>query len=179
VSGLAGRTLARVRTLEALLLLVLIGVAKRAVPMRFWSFLLGRPRAVPADWRGRAVERLGRTGPAGPAERVVVTAIRRAGRRLPWSPSCLAEAGAGQVMLRRRHRAGVVVIGLRPGAGAGAPAHAWLLGPSGPLLGAAASAGFTPVTVFQVESGVRAEDVPLQPAVSGGEGPARRSAGPS
>ena len=164
MSGLAVRTLGRLRTTEALLLLLLVGAAKRAVPMRYWSFLLGRPRAVPGDWRGRAVERLARTGPATGRERVVVQAIRRAGRRLPWSPSCLAEAVAGQVMLRRRGGAGVVVIGLRPGAGDGSSAHAWLLGPSGPLLGAAASAGFTPVTVFETDAGVRAEDIPLEPA---------------
>jgi hypothetical protein len=152
------------RTTEALLLLLLVGGVKRVAPMRYWAFLLGRPRPVPGDWRGRAVERLARTGPASGRERLVVQAVHRAGRRLPWRPSCLAQAAAGQVMLRRRGSAGVVVIGLRPGAGGGSPAHAWLLGPSGPLLGAAASTGFTPVTVFETGAGVRAEDVPLEPA---------------
>lgn len=181
MSALAQRTVGRARTLEALLLLVAVEAARRAVPMRHWSSVIGRPRAVPGAWHGQAVERLGRAGPAERAERVVADAVRRAGRRLPWQPTCLAEAVAGQVMLRRRHRAGVVVIGLRPGApraphGSRTPPHAWLLGPTGPLLGVAASAGFTPVTVFEAAGGVRAEQVPL---VSGGGGPARRSDAPT
>lgn len=168
MSGFAARTLGRFRTAEALLLLVLVAGVKRVAPMRYWAFLLGRPRPVPDGWRGRAVERLGRAGPATEPERLVVQAVRRAVRRLPWRPSCLAQAVAGQVMLRRRGSAGVVVIGLRPdsvdGVGRdGAPAHAWLLGPSGPMLGAAASTGFTPVTVFETSAGVRAQDVPLEP----------------
>jgi len=80
----------------------------------------------------------------------VAGAIRRASQLLPFEPTCLAQAGAGQMMLRRRHHPGVVVIGLRRGE-ADWDAHAWLLGHAGALTGGPAARGFTPTTVFTVD----------------------------
>jgi hypothetical protein len=80
---------------------------------------------------------------------------------LPFEPSCLAQATAGQVMLRRRGQPGVVVIGLRPPTAASPVAefptgedrdrwgaHAWLMGSAGALTGGPAAEGFTAINVF-------------------------------
>ena len=90
-------------------------------------------------------------------------AVRRGSHWLPWSPTCLAEATAGQVMLRRRGGSGVVVIGLRkdPEDPATWQAHAWLLGRRGALTGGPAATGFTATTVFIQPDGLRATEVQL------------------
>ena len=94
--------------------MVVGAVAQKWVPMRRWSGVLGEAGEVPGSWRGRTVrgipERAG-----DDAERDVAVAVDRAMAHLPGTPSCLAQAFAGQVMLRRRGRGGVVVIGLRRG----------------------------------------------------------------
>ena len=94
-------------------------------------------------------------------------AVRRGSHWLPWSPTCLAEATAGQVMLRRRGGSGVVVIGLRkdPEDPATWQAHAWLLGGKGALTGGPAAAGFTATTVFEVPGGLPATAVELEAGV--------------
>jgi hypothetical protein len=122
---------------------------------------------VPTSWLGARITALPvRT--ATPTETRVANAIRRGSGRLPWEPTCLAEATAGQIMLRRRGETGVVVIGLRPSP-TGTPdaepdwqAHAWLLGRRGALTGGPAAAGFTATTVFDRSDGLRAADVQLE-----------------
>lgn len=87
---------------------------------------------------------------------------------MPWTPKCLAEATAGQLLLRQLGSPGVVVIGLRPGEAepvASWDAHAWLLGRRGALTGGPAAAGFTATTVFQVADGLTADEVYLGPPV--------------
>ena len=145
-----------------MVLLAVFGLAQRGVPMRWWSPVLGRMAAPPASWGASRVEHL----PARVGSRLewsVARAVRRAGRALPWSPTCLAEAAAGQVMLRQYRAPGVVVIGLRPTAVPGArwDAHAWLLGRRGALTGGPAAAGFTATTVYAVAGGLSASAVVL------------------
>jgi hypothetical protein len=150
---------------EAALLLAAAGVAQRAVPIVRWSSVLGRPAAVPEGWRGQRVAAL----PARAAtrtERAVAVAVRGAARRLPWKPTCLAEATAAQVLLRQAGEPGVVVIGLRPpapGEGGPWPAHAWLLGRAGALTGGAEARSFTATTVYEVPGGLTAAELVAQP----------------
>ena len=157
----------RARVAEAMVLLTMAGAAQKWVPMTLWSGLLGQHGEVPTSWRGQAVGVLPRRAESVVEVRVA-RAIRRGAQRLPWHSTCLAEATAGQVMLRRRGQPGVVVIGLRPNEERPSgrwDAHAWLLGAQGALTGGPAAAGFTATTVFEVPGRLAAPDVDLQPAV--------------
>lgn len=122
--------------------------AQKWVPMPRWSRVLGEPQPVPANWSGAQIVTLP-TRAASLNERRVAGSIRRASELLPFEPTCLAQATAGQIMLRQRREPGTVVIGLRrpdrPGAW---DAHAWLLGRQGALTGGPAAAGFTATTMF-------------------------------
>lgn len=151
---------ARARVVEAMALIASAGVLQKAIPIRRWSKVIGEPAPVPSEWRTH--EAIPARG-ADLDEDRVRRAIRRASDRLPWTPSCLAQAAAGQVMLRQRGKSGVVVIGLRATT-ADRPwdAHAWLLGRCGALSGAQAAEGFTPTAVFEVPGGLHARDVDLE-----------------
>ncbi|MGV1006155.1 MAG: lasso peptide biosynthesis B2 protein [Candidatus Nanopelagicales bacterium] len=154
-----GKPLARVRSRlrrraangEALVLLVAGSAAQRWLPFARWGRVLGQPTAVPQTWRGRPI--------AAPPplshlrrERAVAVTVRRAAVQLPWQPSCLAQATAGQLMLRRRGMPGVAVLGLRAAVRPDGEmdSHAWLLGLGGAITGAREAVGFTPVSVYQV-----------------------------
>lgn len=157
----------RARVAEAMVLLSAAGAAQKWVPMTLWSGVLGQHGEVPDSWRGQAVESLPRRAQSE-VEMRIARAIRRGAQRLPWHSSCLAEATAGQVMLRRRGKPGVVVIGLRPNSTHPQgrwDAHAWLLGAQGALTGGPAAAGFTATTVFEVPGRLAAPDVNLHAAV--------------
>lgn len=149
---------------EALWLLVLFSIAQRFIPMSWWSGVLGCSAQVPKHWqevkrsspiqRERTIEEL-----------EVAIAIRRASGRLPYRPTCLAQAAAGQIMLRHRERSGVVVIGLRQNplsASKNWEAHAWLLGESGAITGGENAHGFTPTNVFEIPYGLSADKILLK-----------------
>lgn len=136
------------RTSEAIVLLSLAAAAQKWVPMTRWSRVLGGAEEPPAEWQGAAVKAIPSRA-ADLTERRVASSVRRAGHLLPFDPTCLAEATAGQVMLRRRGHPGVVVIGLRRGLDSW-DAHAWLIGDEGALTGGPAARGFTATTVFRV-----------------------------
>lgn len=166
------RWIHRIRVIEAMALFVVAAFAQRFVPMPRWSGVLGRPGAVPADWQGNAVVALPVRAATLP-ELHTVRALRAARRLVPWSPRCLVEATAGQVLLRQQGSAGIVVIGLRPPSDGqprtgGNPwdAHAWLIGETGALSGGPAAKGFTATTVFEVPGGLRATEVDLGPGVT-------------
>ena len=147
---------------ESIVLVHLFAGLQRWVPVTRWSRVLGRPAGVPEQWRGEQVSGLP-VGPATPAERSAAFAVAAALRRLPWSPSCLAQAATAQVLLRQQGESGVVVIGLqRTEAGATWSSHAWLLGRAGALTGGRAAAGFTPATVFEIPGRLRAGEVDLR-----------------
>lgn len=168
----------RGRVIEAMVLLTAAGLAQRLVPMRFWARVLGRPASPPPEWLGVRVGRLP-VQPASLAEARVARAVRRAARALPWEPTCLAEATAGQVLLRQAGRPGVVMIGLRPAGSVAGPltnpvvgpvagpvgsptrwdAHAWLMGERGAITGGPAADGFTATTVYEVPGGLSASEV--------------------
>ena len=146
---------------EALVLLVVFGIAQRWIPIKRWSRVLGRNARVPSHWQGEtAVTPIPRVRVT--EERVVAIAIERACRRLPFIPTCLAQASAGQVMLRHRGRSGVVVIGLRLNplsAGKSWEAHAWLIGKCGAITGGKNAPGFTPTNIFELPSGLSADEI--------------------
>lgn len=144
-------------------LLTYFGFAQRFVPMPRWSRVLGDVGSIPNDWMGKKVERLPMRS-ASLAETRVARAVARASRALPWTPTCLAEAAAGQCLLRMARCSGVVVIGLRRTdltVNEQWDAHAWLLGRRGALTGGPAAAGFTATTVYEVDEGLRATEVDL------------------
>lgn len=162
----ARRWRGRGRVAQAVSLLIVAGAAQRFVPMPRWTRFIGDPGDVPEQWTpGHEAALPVRSGDI--IEERVRRAIRRAGARLPWTPSCLAEATAGQIMLRRRGRCGVIVVGLRATTG-GEPweSHAWLLGAAGALTGGPAAYGFTAVTVFEVPGGLQAGEVDLSGPVT-------------
>ena len=152
----------RGRVVEATVLMVVGAAAQKWVPMPRWSGVLGDHAGVPHAWRGQSVTELPESA-GDDVERAIAIAVDRALAHLPAQPSCLAQAFAGQAMLRRRGRGGVVVIGLRRGAtGDGRwDAHAWLLGREGALTGGPAAAGFTATTVFETSGGLHGTDVHL------------------
>ncbi len=149
-------------------LLAAAGLAQRAIPMRYWARVLGRPAPPPEAWMGVRVGSLP-VQAATLEEARAGRAVRRACRALPWKPTCLAEAAAGQVLLRQQGQPGVVMIGLRPTGpmdgtvpADGRPrwdAHAWLMGRSGAITGGPAAFGFTATTVYEVPSGLSAAEV--------------------
>ena len=56
----------------------------------------------------------------------VTWAIRLISRRTPWQSNCLAQALAGQIMLRRRRIVSMLYLGVMKEADNGLVAHAWL-----------------------------------------------------
>ena len=155
----------RLRVVGAMLLLALLGIAQKLIPMPRWSRILGRVGEVPPAWRGSKVGQLPYRS-SSVAETRVARSVARAVRALPWTPTCLAEAAAGQVLLRLAGSPGVVVIGLKrtePETTGPWDAHAWLMGASGSLTGGAAASGFTATTVYEVPGALRARDINLEP----------------
>lgn len=143
-----GRLRSRARTVQALGLVAAAAAAQKWVPMTWWSRVIGEVQPVPDEWLGSQIAVLP-TRAATVTERRVAGSVRRASELLPWDPTCLAQATAGQVMLRQRREPGVVVIGLRRPERPGQwDAHAWLLGRAGALTGGPAARGFTATTVF-------------------------------
>lgn len=146
-----------------MVLLCIFGAAQRVVPMPRWSRALGRVGHVPDSWRGKKIDRLPIRS-SSLTEARVARSVARAHRALPWTPTCLADAAAGQVLLRFSRSPGVVVIGLRrtdPTVSERWDAHAWLMGARGSLTGGTAAAGFTATTVYEVPGHLRADEIDL------------------
>lgn len=128
----------RLRTGEALALILLARLLRTRVPMRRWSFLLG------ATGPARA-ETSAHRAPTGP-EALVARAVGSAARRT--SANCLEQAVAASLMLRARRRPGAVVIGLDLADPSAVP-HAWLVGGSGAVIvGGEAMGDFRAVSQF-------------------------------
>lgn len=131
----------KARTAEAAVLLTMAAGLRRTIPMTKWSPVLGANAAV-----GPEADRL---HPPSGMERTVARHIHAAGKRLPFDPNCLEQATAGQIMLRRRRRPGVVVIGLaRNEPGSKWDAHAWLVGQTGAITGAREAKDFHAASMF-------------------------------
>lgn len=61
-----------------------------------------------------------------PELRQIAWAIHTISSRTPWHSNCLAQALAGQIMLRRRGMASTLYLGVQNDGTAGFTAHAWL-----------------------------------------------------
>jgi hypothetical protein len=120
-------------TLEATLLLAASWGAVRLLPFRWYAPLLGRQErpSIPGDAPHPAGAAHPDGGGAGttPDEEVareVGRSLRRGARHLPWHSTCLMQAMAGKMMLRRRGCEAIVYFGVGRGADAGRSFHAWL-----------------------------------------------------
>jgi hypothetical protein len=120
--------------------LLAVAAVRRTVGLRRWPSLLGRP-CPPAE-AGSLV-----STPASGTDAEVGRALARASARLPYRPTCLDRAMAGRLMLRRRGRTGAVVVGLAPARSWAA--HAWLVGPTGVVVGADEAGSYAPATIFR------------------------------
>ena len=123
---------------------VLLGVARLAVlilPFRWLAVSLGRHMAdAGSEVRPGELDRARRVG----------WAVRAAAGRTPWTSVCLPQAVAAQWMLKRRHIAGTVYLGVakRETASRGLAAHAWLRCGDVILTGGVGHANFTVVSTF-------------------------------
>lgn len=155
----------RCRVVAAMVLVSVFGLAQRLIPMPWWSRAIGRVGEVPPKWRGKKMDALPHQS-SSIAEIRVARSVARAVSALPWTPTCLAEAAAGQVLLRCCGAPGVVVIGLRrtdTKMGETWETHAWLMGRSGALTGGGAASGFTATTVYEIPGALRACDINFEP----------------
>ena len=112
------RLRAAARASEAASLVVAAAVAQRWIAMPKWAGVLGEVGPVPPEWAGPSAGSIP-TKSGSVTEQRVAVAVERATRLLPFTPTCLAQATAGQVMLRRRGEPGSVVVGLQPPEGPG------------------------------------------------------------
>jgi hypothetical protein len=109
--------------------------------MRLWVGLVGRPTVAPSELP--TPTRL--TGTDLEAAHAVLSAAQR----LAFHTTCLDQAVAGSLFLRRRGVDSRVVIGLNRADPSDA-SHAWLIAESGVvIIGGGALAGHVPVTAFQ------------------------------
>lgn len=103
-------------------LLILGGsILQKFVPMTRWGHLLGT--LGPANVSSHP----GPPPPPSEPSHSLAVAITRACRWIPWTPTCLAQAFAGQRLLIARETPGQITIGLRPEGPTKWPAHAWLI----------------------------------------------------
>lgn len=136
-----------------MLALAMIGLLRRLMPMRVWSKLMGTPRS-PASGKGVSDQNDTNSPEPPPFSRhelEVSRGVTRASRLARGRFSCLDQACAGYLMLRRRGVSGILNIGILRNAATpyGEPlAHAWLETASGRLIGGSFHQDYVPVTVF-------------------------------
>jgi hypothetical protein len=81
-----------------------------------------------------------------PVAQGVARALAGAAARLPGESTCLAQALAGGLMLRRRGISSRLVLGVATDQGA-LRAHAWLVAGDGVVCGGREAAAYTPIAV--------------------------------
>lgn len=123
---------------EAVVALAAANLLLRLLPFRLAGRLLGERGASAAAERAAAEH-------AAVAEKVR-RALARAAARAPWRTTCLIQALAGRLMLKRRGVPCAVYFGVKREDGFAA--HAWLVAGRTPVCGVAQSHGFTPIAVF-------------------------------
>ncbi len=114
----------------------------RFVPFRWWSRWLGQLGHATSD---------GDLAAPDYTVRRVKWAIAAAGAQVPWHSTCLMNAFAGKMLLRRRRVASTVYLGARRSQDAlntRLAAHAWLRVGSQIILGADEAAYYQPVAWF-------------------------------
>lgn len=103
--------------LEALLWLGLARAAVLTMPFRWILYALGQQAGTAAATPHPSQEAV---------IQQVAWALQVVSRRTPWQSNCLAQALAGQVILRRRQIAGTLYLGVSKEARNPLAAHAWL-----------------------------------------------------
>lgn len=84
-----------------------------------------------------------------PLEMLVGKSIRRAAKFVPGTHNCLSQALAGQALLMRLNRSSQIIIGFNPNTKRERfESHAWLLTPSGIVVGGEIAKDFKTVTVY-------------------------------
>lgn len=123
---------------ETVLALAAAWVLVFAVPFRRTAAGIGRV-SVPAG-----IDVL--PPPVRARARYVCRRTARIARRVPWRTSCLVQAVAGWMLLKRRGIAATIRLGVKQDAGSGSlAAHAWLIVGGETVLGGAAAEGFAPL----------------------------------
>ena len=89
--------------------------------------------------------------PNDPRARRVRRVIAGVEGRLPWRSTCLVQALAARSMLRRRHVATVLHLGVARDEGC-LEAHAWLEADGGYVCGGETAMKFTPIAAFRTAS---------------------------
>jgi hypothetical protein len=144
----------RVLTVEAMLLLGIVGMARRVLPIAFLRSALGKGSAPKTrePIGGHEVEPQLSTR----AEKVrrVTRGIGRANWRLKGWGNCLDQALGASLMLRRRRVPHDVVIGLAKGNAPSGPTskwdgHAWVVFDGLPVVGGAEAENYLPTVVFE------------------------------
>lgn len=114
--------------------------------MTRWGHLIGQPGRPSAPQAPSAAAETSET-----AQRLART-IERACQILPYTPSCLAQAFAGQRILIGQGHPGEVVIGLQRGQTGQWPAHAWLILDGHTITGGGVAEQYFPATTYRVVS---------------------------
>ena len=127
-------------------LLVTGTVLQKWFPMTRWGRLIGTPEKPDTASPPLAAKQL------SPTAQELSKDISRACRLLPFAPSCLAQAFAGQRLLMARGTPGEVTIGLRRGSEGPWPAHAWLILDGQAITGTGMSDHFYPATTYRVRA---------------------------
>jgi hypothetical protein len=134
------RIRSRLAIFEAWLALALAWVLVFVVPFRRTAAWLGNPARPGAT---TAVE------PAGiERARHVCRRVAHVAPGVPWRTTCLVQAVAGVLLLKRRRIAATIRLGVKQIAGergGGLAAHAWLIVGGETVLGGAAAEDFSPL----------------------------------
>lgn len=132
-----------------LAILVTIGsLLQKFVPITIWVGWLGSTMKVPEELSTITYRDDPRGNPGKLAK-----AITLACNALPWTPSCLAQAFAGQQVLRQKGKSGIVIIGLRPRwkkYKRNWPVHAWLISEGQIVTGGAVSHRYFPASAHVI-----------------------------
>lgn len=135
------------RLIEAILMLALCRVALRLVPFRRLAPLRGAQVLADAGAQA-AIDPIG-IGHAAPRVLAVHKGLARARRNVPWHCSCLVQAMAGRLMLRRRGFETELYLGWMRAADDELQFHAWLVHDRYVVTGGDARGGFQPISVFR------------------------------
>ncbi len=130
----------RRRTVEAMAWLVAAYALVRLLPFALFKVVAG-----PVE-HGSTDDQI-TDGPTEPVALAVARAVGSGTRRLPMHSTCLMQALAARMMLRRRRVPSVLVVGVRSRDGRPG-AHAWLIAGGGAVCGGQEAADFRPIAAF-------------------------------
>lgn len=125
---------------------------QKFVPMTRWGHLLGTPGKPDRTSHSTSETTV-------PTEvRSLEKSLRQGVRLLPFTPSCLAQAFAGQRMLMSKDIPGTVTIGLRREGTHNWPAHAWLHAGNRVITGGGVGDVYFPTTSYRWPHAYTAEE---------------------